>query len=162
MALIIAFSFLSLSLTHALVPAYDFNLDDIDVKGNSPDITAAIAKIIPSDFWNSTEPVNFNTADNFDNANITYSLPMFDPDPKGRAAGLAQDAYGYQYSQSLIGESSQFIGGLKGFDVMYRDIGLWLHDAAPQRKHVQAESAVVRQALQAVCPQMYLPSFANL
>ena len=160
MALIIAFSLLS--LTHALVPADDASSADIFVKGKNLDIKAAIAKIIPSDFWNSTEPVNFNTTDNVDNANITYSLPMVDPDPKGRAARLAQDAYGYQYSESLIGKSSQFIGGLKGFAVMYKDIGLWLNDAARQRENVQAESAVARQALQAVRPQKYLSCFANL
>ena len=87
---------------------------------------------------------------NGSNADEKYCLPQFDPDPKGRATELAADHEGYQYSPSLIGNSSFFIGGPKGQAVVQRDQTLWLNDAAIQRQQVIQEEGMAQKALEAV------------
>lgn len=83
-------------------------------------------------------------------SNSSYSLPMFDPNAAARAAEIADDRAGYLYQPSLIGNSSFFLGGPKGGQLVQTDIGLWTNDATPQRVAVQDEAVLVRQSLAAV------------
>ena len=81
-------------------------------------------------------------------SNSTYSLPVFDPNPAARAAEVEEDRQGYQYAPSLIGNSSFFLGGSKGSQLVQTDVRLWTNDAAPQRASVKSDAAQVVGTLQ--------------
>lgn len=95
-----------------------------------------------------------NSTDSARNAtdvvNGTYSLPMFDSDPAARAAEIASDREGYVYGPSLLGNSSFFLYGTKGTQLVQRDVGLWTRDATPQRKTVIVEKDLAQQAVEKV------------
>lgn len=83
-------------------------------------------------------------------SNTSYSLPMFDPNPAARAAEVKDNREGYLYQPPLLGNSSFFLGGPKGSQLVESDIGLWTNDATPQRVQVSEEAVLVRQSLAAV------------
>ena len=82
--------------------------------------------------------------------NITYSLPMFDPNQTARIAEITENRKGFIYGPSLIGNSSFFPIGPKGEELSRSEVVLWNSDAAPQRAAVRAEAVPVRQSLEAV------------
>ena len=79
--------------------------------------------------------------------NGTYVLPMFDPNPAARATELVKNRAGYLYGPSLIGNSSFFLTGELGDQLVQSDIALWNQDAAPVRAAVQAEATPVLQSV---------------
>ena len=82
--------------------------------------------------------------------NGSYVLPMYDPNPAARAAELARNRAGYQYGPSLIGNSSFFLTGTLGDQLVKNEIDLWNQDAEPVREVIRAESTPVVGAIQAV------------
>ena len=91
---------------------------------------------------NGSQSTNTTTA-----GNGTYVLPMFDPNPAARAAELANNRAGYLYGPSLIGNSSFFLTGQLGDQLVQSDIALWEQDAAPVNAAVQAEVTPVFQSV---------------
>ena len=83
-------------------------------------------------------------------SNSSYSLPTFDPNAVARTVEIEDNREGYVYQPSLIGNSSFFLGGPKGGQLVQTDIGLWTNDATPQRAAVQDETVLVLQTLATV------------
>ena len=82
--------------------------------------------------------------------NVTYVLPMFDPNPSARAAEISRNQAGYLYGPSLIGNSSFFLTGPLGDQLVQSEIALWNQTAAPARAAVQADARPVLATLTAV------------
>ncbi|KAL8784965.1 MAG: hypothetical protein Q9195_008831 [Heterodermia aff. obscurata] len=91
---------------------------------------------------NASQSTNATTV-----GNGTYVLPMFDPNPAARAAELDENRAGYLYGPSLIGNSSFFLTGSLGDQLVQSDVDLWNLDAAPVRAAVQAEATPVLQSV---------------
>ena len=85
--------------------------------------------------------------------NGTYVLPMFDPNPAARATEIQKNRAGYLYGPSLIGNSSFFLTGPLGDQLVQAEVALWNKDAAPVRAAVQAEATPVLQSVGAVSRQ---------
>ena len=75
---------------------------------------------------------------------------MFDPNPAARAAEIAKNRDGYLYGPSLIGNSSFFLTGHLGDQLVRSEISQWYQTAAPARAAVQADAATVLETLSAV------------
>ena len=75
---------------------------------------------------------------------------MFDPNPAARAVEIKDNREGYVYQPPLLGNSSFFLGGPKGSQLVESDISLWTNDATPRRAKVKDEAVLVRQSLAAV------------
>ena len=78
---------------------------------------------------------------------------MFDPNPAARATEIQQNRAGYLYGPSLIGNSSFFLTGPLGDQLVQAEVALWNKDAAPVRAAVQAEATPVLQSVGAVSRQ---------
>lgn len=78
------------------------------------------------------------------------SLPASDPDPVGRAAGVANKKAGYQYAPSLLGNGSFFLGGTLGDARVQSDIQLAVVDQTTQNNAIAIDAAAVQAAVQAV------------
>ena len=72
---------------------------------------------------------------------------MFDPNSAARAAELDKNRAGYLYGPSLIGNSSFFLTGELGDQLVQSDIALWNQDATPVRAAVQAEATPVLESV---------------
>ena len=107
--------------------------------------STAIASALPQTPSNTYPNTNGSTV-----KNGSYVLPMFDPNPAARTAELARNRAGYQYGPSLIGNSSFFLTGSLGDQLVKSEIDLWNQDAAPVREAIRAESTPVIGAIQAV------------
>ena len=75
---------------------------------------------------------------------------MYDPNPAARAAELVKNRAGYQYGPSLIGNSSFFLTGSLGDQLVQSEVTLWEKDAQPVRAAIQAEVTPVLRAIGAV------------
>ena len=83
-------------------------------------------------------------------ANASYTLPIYDSNSAARAAEIQQNRAGYLYSPSLIGNTSFFLTGSLGDQLVQSDIALWEKDAAPVNATIQAEVVPIIQSLGAV------------
>ena len=72
---------------------------------------------------------------------------MFDPNSAARAAELDKNRAGYLYGPSLIGNSSFFLTGQLGDQLVQSEVDLWNQDAAPVRAAIQAEATPVLQSV---------------
>lgn len=75
---------------------------------------------------------------------------MFDPNPAARATEIQKNRAGYLYGPSLIGNSSFFLTGPLGDQLVQEEVVQWNKDAAPVRAAVQAEATPVLQSVGAV------------
>ena len=98
------------------------------------------------------QPQTYNAgmANTSSTGNVTYVLPMFDPNPSARAAEISRNRAGYLYGPSLIGNSSFFLSGPLGDQLVQSEIALWNQTAAPVRAAVQADAGPVLETLTAV------------
>ena len=72
---------------------------------------------------------------------------MYDPNPAVRAAELEKNRAGYQYGPSLIGNSSFFLTGSLGDQLVESEVALWNKDAQPVRAAIQAEATPALKAI---------------
>ena len=105
----------------------------------------AIAQARPQPQTTGTNHVNGSIT-----GNGSYVLPLYDPNPAARAAELERNRAGFLYGPSLIGNSSFFLTGPLGDQLVQSDIDLWNSDAGPVRSTIQAEAAPVLETLGAV------------
>ena len=82
--------------------------------------------------------------------NGTYVLPIFDPNPVARSAEIEKNRAGYLYGPSLIGNSSFFLTGTLGDQLVKDEIAQWNQTAKPVRMAIQTEAAPVLETLKAV------------
>ena len=106
---------------------------------------AVVAHALPKPKANDVPATNTSIL-----ANASYVLPMYDSDSTGRAAEMQQNHAGYLYGPSLIGNTSFFLTGSLGDQLVQSDLALWEKDAAPVSATIQAESVPVVQGLGAV------------
>ena len=105
-------------------------------------LLAAVAHALPKPQIDSEQTTNVSIP-----SNASYALPMFDPNPSARAAEIQQNRAGYLYGPSLIGNSSFFLTGSLGEQLVQNDIALWEKDAAPVNAAIQADSVSVVEGL---------------
>ena len=120
-----------------------------------------LASFAVASAFSRTHGNNYENTHGGGTKNGSYVLPMYDPNPAARAAELARNRAGYQYGPSLIGNSSFFLTGTLGDQLVNSEIALWNQDAAPVRAAIRAEAAPVVGAIQAVSlplGQVGLPS----
>ena len=107
---------------------------------------SALATALPQQTQSDNHPNTYES----DVKNGSYVLPMYDPNPAARAAELARNRAGYQYGPSLIGNSSFFLTGTLGDQLVNSEIALWNQDATPVRAAIRAEATPVLGAIRAV------------
>lgn len=82
--------------------------------------------------------------------NKTYFLPMFDPGPLERAEELKRNQAGYLYGPSLIGNTSYFLTGTLGNELVAKDLALWEHDAVNIQEAIAKDAPLAGEALASV------------
>jgi hypothetical protein len=80
----------------------------------------------------------------------TATIPQSDPDPKARAAAVAERAAGFIYGPSLIGEAAFFPNGTLGNKRTQDDMDLWAKDREMIDGLIAKDVASIQAALQAV------------
>lgn len=77
-------------------------------------------------------------------------LPQDDPNPKGRATGVATRDEGFVYGPSLIGEASPFLNGTLGNAWHERDMDLWSVDREEIDARLEKDAAALQEQLTSV------------
>lgn len=75
---------------------------------------------------------------------------MFDPGPLERAEELKRNQAGYLYGPSLIGNTSYFLTGTLGNELVAKDLALWEQDAVNIQEAIAKDAPLAREALASV------------
>ena len=106
---------------------------------------AAITQALPQPQFSSTQSLNGSRV-----SDGNYTLPASEPNPAARAAELTRNRAGYQYGPSKIGNSSFFLSGPLGDQLVQTEIADWNKSAASIQAGVQTDASLALQNLVAV------------